>query len=85
MEKLIAGRRAGRRGVRHDGIAERAELRRARLHADRSSTTNGEYKMATWPVRVDGKTVRLTPAPLGQHTAEVLHNWLGIGAAEPPR
>jgi crotonobetainyl-CoA:carnitine CoA-transferase CaiB-like acyl-CoA transferase len=34
-------------------------------------------------VRVDGKTVRLKGSPaLGQHSAEVLHNWLGIDGAE---
>src|SRR5436853_2028728 len=44
---------------------------------------NGDYKMATWPVRIDGKTVRLKGSPaLGQDSAEVLHNWLGIGAGE---
>jgi crotonobetainyl-CoA:carnitine CoA-transferase CaiB-like acyl-CoA transferase len=43
----------------------------------------GDYKMATWPVRIDGKTVRLKPSPaLGGDSAEVLHNWLGVGAAE---
>ena len=35
------------------------------------------------PVRVDGKTARLKPSPLlGQHGAEVLNTWLGIGADE---
>jgi formyl-CoA transferase len=44
---------------------------------------NGEYKMATWPVRVDGKTVRLKGSPaLGGDTAEVLSNWLGIDAGQ---
>jgi len=44
---------------------------------------NGDFKMASWPVLVDGKPPRLTPSPLlGQHSAEVLHDWLGIGAAE---
>ena len=44
---------------------------------------NGDFKMASWPVRVDGKPPRLTPSPLlGQHNDEVLHDWLGIGAAE---
>jgi crotonobetainyl-CoA:carnitine CoA-transferase CaiB-like acyl-CoA transferase len=43
----------------------------------------GDYKMASWPVRVDGKTVRLKPSPaLGGDSAEVLENWLGISAAE---
>jgi crotonobetainyl-CoA:carnitine CoA-transferase CaiB-like acyl-CoA transferase len=44
---------------------------------------NGDFKMASWPVRVDGKPPRLKPSPLlGQHSDEVLHDWLGIGAAE---
>jgi crotonobetainyl-CoA:carnitine CoA-transferase CaiB-like acyl-CoA transferase len=44
---------------------------------------NGDYKMATWPVRIDGKTVRLKGSPaLGADSAEVLRNWLGIDAAE---
>jgi crotonobetainyl-CoA:carnitine CoA-transferase CaiB-like acyl-CoA transferase len=39
--------------------------------------------MATWPVRIDGKTVRLKGSPaLGADSAEVLRNWLGIDAAE---
>jgi crotonobetainyl-CoA:carnitine CoA-transferase CaiB-like acyl-CoA transferase len=41
---------------------------------------NGDYKMATWPVRIDGKTVRLKGSPaLGADSAAVLHDWLGIG------
>jgi formyl-CoA transferase len=43
----------------------------------------GPYKMPTWPVRVDGKTARLTPSPLlGQHGAEVLDQWLGLDPGE---
>jgi formyl-CoA transferase len=42
---------------------------------------NGDYKMASWPVRVDGKSVRLKGSPaLGGDSAEVLNSWLGIGA-----
>ena len=44
---------------------------------------NGYYKMASWPVRIDGKTVRLKGSPkLGGDSAEVLQNWLGIGPGE---
>jgi len=44
---------------------------------------NGKYKMPTWPVRIDGKTVRIKPSPrLGEHGAEVLGEWLGVGADE---
>jgi len=44
---------------------------------------NGNYKMATWPVRVDGRMVRIQGSPgLGQHNAEVLKDWLGVDAAQ---
>jgi formyl-CoA transferase len=44
---------------------------------------NGDFKMASWPVLVDGKAARLTPSPLlGQHDNEVLLEWLGIGPGE---
>jgi formyl-CoA transferase len=43
----------------------------------------GTLKMPTWPVRVDGVPARLKPSPLlGQHSAEVLDEWLGIDAGE---
>jgi len=39
----------------------------------------GPYKMAAWPVRFSGQPLPVTPAPLlGQHTADVLGDWLGI-------
>jgi crotonobetainyl-CoA:carnitine CoA-transferase CaiB-like acyl-CoA transferase len=44
---------------------------------------NGDYKMASWPVRIDGKTVRLKGSPaLGGDSAEVLQTWLGIDAGK---
>ena len=44
---------------------------------------NGEDKMASWPVRIDGKRIKLKGAPaLGGDSAEVLENWLGIDASE---
>ena len=40
----------------------------------------GPYKMTTWPVRFSGRPPQAKPAPLlGQHTAEVLGEWLGLG------
>ena len=41
------------------------------------------YKMPAWPVRIDGKppTVKASPM-LGEHTADVLTGWLGLGADE---
>ena len=39
--------------------------------------------MPAWPVRFDGAPAKVKPSPLlGQHNAEVLGQWLGIGAAE---
>ena len=44
---------------------------------------NGKFKMPAWPVRVDGKPPKIKPSPLlGQHNAEVLNEWLGLGAGE---
>ena len=44
---------------------------------------NGSDKMATWPVRIDGKRIRLKGAPsLGGDSADVLESWLGIDAGE---
>ena len=46
--------------------------------------THGERKMVmpTWPVRFDGVPTVVKPAPLlGEHTAEVLADWLGLDDA----
>ena len=45
--------------------------------------THGERTMTmpTWPVRFDGVPTAVKPAPLlGEHTAEVLTDWLGLDA-----
>jgi formyl-CoA transferase len=82
MEKLIAV------GVPSGAVFDTMELQNEPSFEERGIMQtvhhhNGDYKMATWPVRVDGKTVRLKGSPaLGADSAEVLHNWLGIGAGE---
>jgi crotonobetainyl-CoA:carnitine CoA-transferase CaiB-like acyl-CoA transferase len=46
--------------------------------------THGERKMAmpTWPVRFNGVPAKVEAAPLlGEHTTEVLHDWLGLDEA----
>jgi formyl-CoA transferase len=44
---------------------------------------NGDFKMVAWPVRFGGQCLPVTPAPLlGQHTDDVLGQWLGLGADE---
>jgi crotonobetainyl-CoA:carnitine CoA-transferase CaiB-like acyl-CoA transferase len=40
------------------------------------------FKMPAWPVRVDGKATRLKASPmLGEHTDEVISDWLGLNEA----
>jgi crotonobetainyl-CoA:carnitine CoA-transferase CaiB-like acyl-CoA transferase len=46
---------------------------------------HGDWKMTmpTWPVRFDGAPTPIKPAPLlGEHTDEVLGDWLGLGAGD---
>jgi formyl-CoA transferase len=39
--------------------------------------------MPGWPVRFGGRTPEIKPAPLlGQHTNEVLGEWLGLDAGQ---
>jgi formyl-CoA transferase len=82
MEKLIAV------GVPSGAVFDTMELQNEPSFDKRGIMQtvrhhNGDYKMATWPVRIDGKTVRLKGSPaLGADGAEVLHSWLGIGAVE---
>ncbi len=41
------------------------------------------FKMPAWPVRIDGRPPQVKASPiLGQHTDEVLTNWLGLSKAE---
>jgi len=45
-------------------------------HGERGERT---MTMPTWPVRFDGVPTEVKPAPLlGEHTAEVLADWLGL-------
>jgi len=82
MEKLIAV------GVPSSAVFDTMELQNEPSFEERGIMQivhhrQGDYKMATWPVRIDGKTVQLKPSPaLGGDGAEVLNNWLGIGDGE---
>jgi formyl-CoA transferase len=43
--------------------------------------TMGKMAMPTWPVRFDGVPTEVKAAPLlGEHTTEVLADWLGLEA-----
>ena len=78
MEKLIAV------GVPAGAVFDTMELQNEPTFAERGFMQtvkhhNGEYKQATWPVRVDGKMARIKGSPaLGGDTAEVLGSWLGL-------
>jgi formyl-CoA transferase len=40
-----------------------------------------DFKMPGWPVRVNGQTAAVTSSPvLGQHTGDVLGEWLGLNS-----
>jgi formyl-CoA transferase len=80
MEKLIAV------GVPSGAVLDTMELQNEPSFEERGIMQvmphpNGDFKMASWPVRVDGKPPTLKPSPLlGQHSEDVLHDWLGIDA-----
>lgn len=73
------------------GIPSGAVLDTMELHEDPSFEQRGimqtiqhpkvgAYKMPAWPVRFEGKPPPISPAPLlGQHSEEVLGEWLGLG------
>ena len=81
MEKLIAV------GVPAGAVFDTMELQNEPSFVERGFMQtvkhhNGEYKMASWPVRVDGKSVKIKGSPaLGQDTADVLQSWLKIDSA----
>jgi crotonobetainyl-CoA:carnitine CoA-transferase CaiB-like acyl-CoA transferase len=82
MEKLIAV------GVPSGAVFDTMELINEPTFEQRGifqtvHNHNGDYKMASWPVRIDGKTVLLKGSPaLGGDSADVLESWLGIDTGE---
>ncbi len=80
------------RAVGDAGIPAGAVLDTMELHNDKTFEDRGimqvmrhpvhaPFKMPGWPVRIDGKppAVRASPV-LGEHTAAVLEEWLGLNA-----
>jgi len=75
------------------GIPAGAVLDTDELNNDASFETRGimqtmvhpvhrPFKMPAWPVRVDGKPTRVKASPmLGEHTSQVLSDWLGLNEA----
>ena len=78
----------GAAGIPAGAVLDTMELTNDRTFEERGifqtiqHPTVGEFRMPSWPVRFGGKPPTVTPAPLlGQHTQEVLHDWLGVDAA----
>jgi len=58
--------------INEPSFEKRGFIQNVKLHS-------GNYKMATWPVRVDGQHARIKgSSALGADTSEVLNSWLGI-------
>ncbi|WP_428484523.1 CaiB/BaiF CoA transferase family protein [Rhodopila sp.] len=80
------------RAVGDAGIPAGAVLDTMELHEDPSFEARGimqvmrhpmhrDFKMPGWPVRIDGRPPALTSSPvLGEHTDDVLGEWLGLNA-----
>jgi formyl-CoA transferase len=61
-------------------LTEEADFERRGIMQTMEHPTVGPFKMPGWPVRFGGRTPEVNPAPLlGQHTNEVLREWLGLG------
>jgi formyl-CoA transferase len=88
-DKHEAMRRLGAAGIPAGAVLDTRELAEEPTFRDRGilqvmehPTVEG-YCMPGWPVRHDGAPPGVTAAPLlGQHSAEVLESWLGLGAGE---
>jgi crotonobetainyl-CoA:carnitine CoA-transferase CaiB-like acyl-CoA transferase len=60
---------------------DEADFERRGIMQTMEHPTAGPFKMPGWPVRFGGRTPEVKPAPLlGQHTNEVLGEWLGLDA-----
>jgi formyl-CoA transferase len=89
LDKREAMRILGEAGVPAGAVLDTDELQNDASLEDRGimqvmeHPVCGPFKMPTWPVRHDGKTPTVSPAPLlGEHTSEVLGSWLGLSANE---
>jgi formyl-CoA transferase len=64
-------------------LTEEADFERRGIMQTMHHPTAGPFNMPGWPVRFGGETPRVEPAPLlGQHTNEVLSDWLGFDDAK---
>jgi len=87
-DKHEAMRLIGAAGVPAGAVLDTMELMNEPSFTERgilqtAQHPTGPFKMPSWPVRFDGKPPKLEPAPLlGQHSAEVFGEWLGMSAGD---
>jgi formyl-CoA transferase len=64
-------------------LTNEADFERRGIMQTMDHPTVGPFKMPGWPVRFSGRTPKVEPAPLlGQHTTEVLGEWLGMNGEQ---
>jgi crotonobetainyl-CoA:carnitine CoA-transferase CaiB-like acyl-CoA transferase len=85
--KHDAMRAVGDAGIPAGAVLDTMELQNDQSFEDRGimqvmrHPLHRDFKMPGWPVRVNGKPPALTSSPvLGEHTGEVLAEWLGLNA-----
>ncbi len=86
--KLDAMRAVGEAGIPAGAVLDTAELNADTTFEERGimqtmvHPVHRPFKMPAWPVRVDGKPTRVKSSPvLGEHTDQVLSEWLGLNSA----
>jgi crotonobetainyl-CoA:carnitine CoA-transferase CaiB-like acyl-CoA transferase len=88
-DKHTAMQLLGAAGIPAGAVLDTKELAEDASFAQRGilqtveHTDGREFRMPAWPVRHNGTTAAVKPAPaLGQHTGEVLEAWLGLSPRE---
>ena len=87
-DKHEAMRLIGGAGVPAGAVLDTMELMNEPSFSERgilqtAQHPSGPFKMPSWPVHFNGKPPKLEPAPLlGQHTTQVLGDWLGMSAGD---
>jgi len=87
-DKHEAMRLVGAAGVPAGAVLDTGDLLAEPSFAERGiiqtmQHPNGELRMPAFPVRFDGAPAPVKPSPLlGEHTAEVFGDWLGMSAGD---
>ena len=62
-------------------LTEEADFEQRGIMQTMEHPIAGPFKMPGWPVRFGARTPKVKPSPLlGQHTSEVLSEWLDLHA-----